>query len=653
MVFSAHKILVPLVMIGCLSAGGRLAAAAPEVKDAAEFFSPAAVAKANEAIKEIKLQYHKDLAIDTFKTIPAERNKDAKDLKGEARTQFYKQWVEDQIRAAKLSGIYVLITKDPPHIQVGVTEDTLKKAFPPADRDRLAKLLLEKFKTKEYDDGLLEGIKLVRATFAKNVPPSLPPPVVNVVKDHGQFFEAATVQKANEELRQIHDKTGKNIIVATVQKVPAPANKKVEDMTREERNRFFGNLMVESGRHVSFAVFILVSREPSHLQILVGPEGQKNNLFATGDRDRLSKMLLDKFSKKEFDQGLLDGLGFIRQTLFMGLNISSNAPTAQAAGKANPTVIPAPVATGKASPAVTSTTQKAGSVLATRIGDAGKQGFVGAGAKQVAAIPEKEAQTFPWTIVLWIGLGLLGLWIVFGLIRGLSTSRQQNQQYGQYGGNLPPPAGYGAGQRPPAGAPGYGPGGQMQPPAGPGYGAGAPGYGPGGGYGPPPSGGGGGGFLSGMLGGMFGAAAGNWVYDSFARRPQGGPGGMMGGGAYGGEPRHYENRPVPPSSTSPTGGGYSSTGGDFAEPSDGRVESSGGDFGVDAEKADTGAGGDFGQEEEASTGGDFGQEQDAGTGSDTDSGGGDFGSGGDSSGGGDFGGSGDSGSGSSGDGGDF
>ena len=58
-----------------------------------------------------------------------------------------------------------------------------------------------------------------------------------------------------------------------------------------------------------------------------------------------------------------------------------------------------------------------------------------------------------------------------------------------------------------------------------GYGPGGPGsggYGPGG-YG----GGGGGGFLSSMLGGMFGAAAGNSIYDSFR-------GGGRGGGSWGG-----------------------------------------------------------------------------------------------------------------------
>ncbi len=58
---------------------------------------------------------------------------------------------------------------------------------------------------------------------------------------------------------------------------------------------------------------------------------------------------------------------------------------------------------------------------------------------------------------------------------------------------------------------------------GPGYGAPMggmprPGYGGGPGYGGPGYGGGGGGFFSGLLGGLGGALAGNWIYDQFSGR---------------------------------------------------------------------------------------------------------------------------------------
>lgn len=149
-------------------------------------------------------------------------------------------------------------------------------------------------------------------------------------------------------------------------------------------------------------------------------------------------------------------------------------------------------------------------------------------------------------------LAALGIWLVFGLIRAFTQPR---------GG-------------------GYGPGG-----GGPGGG-----YGPGG-YG----GGGGGGFMSGMMGGLFGAVAGNYLYNSFAGGSSLGATGTDGG--YGGE-----------------GGGLADAAagdGDYA----GGTEASGGDFGGDAGGFDDAGGGDFG-----GGGGDFGG---------GDAGGGDFGGGGD------------------------
>ena len=116
-----------------------------------------------------------------------------------------------------------------------------------------------------------------------------------------------------------------------------------------------------------------------------------------------------------------------------------------------------------------------------------------------APAPEPEQEGVPWVKYILIGLAILiVVWLVMGVIRALS----------------------GAGR-----APGYG---------------GGPG---GGGYG----GGGGGGFFSSLLGGLFGAAAGMWLYNN-----------MFGGhtsSAHAGEPGGYGG-----GSTEPTDVGAGSTG---------------------------------------------------------------------------------------------
>jgi uncharacterized membrane protein YgcG len=126
----------------------------------------------------------------------------------------------------------------------------------------------------------------------------------------------------------------------------------------------------------------------------------------------------------------------------------------------------------------------------------------------------------------------------------------------------------------------------------PGMGAGGPGY-----YGGPGYGGRGGGFFSGMLGGLGGALAGNWLYDQFSGRH----GGMNSADAV--HPADY-------TSGTPDQGGDAIVGADDGP-------GGGGDWGGDGGAADTG-GGDWG-----GGGGDWG-----GGGGDWGGGGGDWGGGG-------------------------
>jgi uncharacterized protein len=197
-------------------------------------------------------------------------------------------------------------------------------------------------------------------------------------------------------------------------------------------------------------------------------------------------------------------------------------------------------------------------------------------ARPVDEHPPAQASETPWLRWVFIGLAVLvGIWVLRALMHGLAGA-----------------GGGGAGR-------GYGGGGMG------GYGGG---------------GGGGGGFLSGMLGGMFGAAAGNWLYDSFGR----GGHSRDSSHAFGGQ---GENQGMTPRDEPGAGdfSGDAGSGADF-----GGNDAGGGNTGGDAGGADFG-GGDAGGGDLGGGGGDFG-----GGGGDFGGGGGDFGGGG-----GDFGGGGD------------
>jgi uncharacterized protein len=161
---------------------------------------------------------------------------------------------------------------------------------------------------------------------------------------------------------------------------------------------------------------------------------------------------------------------------------------------------------------------------------------------------------------VWIALAVfLGVWLLSAVMRALSASQQR-----------------------PAGA-GFGGGGPMGSPYG-----GNGGYG---GYGM-----GGGGFFSSLMGGLFGAAAGSWLYDQFS-------GGHSPGGGYG---------PIggPPTMGSSDRGDtdYTAEGGDF----DQAEANEGADGGFSDDNSSWGSGGDFGGD----GGGDFGGGGDGGSGGD-------------------------------------
>src|SRR5579875_2331013 len=160
-------LLIPALLIGWLGLStGAFAAVAPVIKDDGKFFSAEAVEKANAQIKKIAQDYDKDLLIETFPTIPADLKKD---YQPEKKREFFEKWARDRAHDNAVNGVYVLICKTPPHLQVEVGNETQKKAFTVRNRNELAKMLLDKFKAKKYDEGLLEAVDYYGKTLRQNL----------------------------------------------------------------------------------------------------------------------------------------------------------------------------------------------------------------------------------------------------------------------------------------------------------------------------------------------------------------------------------------------------------------------------------------------------------------------------------------------------
>jgi hypothetical protein len=169
--------LLPALVAGWLIAASPASAAVlARVKDEAGFFSPDAIKKANEIIREIKNNWEKDLLIETFPKIPAEKEEEYTKL---GKEKFFKKWAIDQAKASEVRGLYILICKDPPRFEFEPDDKTKEKAWKKENTVKLQSILVEKFKaahsaegaekTKLFDQGLIAACEYVRSAFKANL----------------------------------------------------------------------------------------------------------------------------------------------------------------------------------------------------------------------------------------------------------------------------------------------------------------------------------------------------------------------------------------------------------------------------------------------------------------------------------------------------
>ncbi len=158
------RILALALLAGFLLAG-KAAAVAPEIKDEAKFFTPEAIKKANKQIREIYRKYGKDLLVETLPAVPGDQAAKVKAMSAEEREKFFHNWAADRAEAAVANGVTIMVVKDPAHLQITITPKALS-AFPKEEFEKLRAAVLGKFRNKQFDEGLLEAVRIVDERFA-------------------------------------------------------------------------------------------------------------------------------------------------------------------------------------------------------------------------------------------------------------------------------------------------------------------------------------------------------------------------------------------------------------------------------------------------------------------------------------------------------
>lgn len=308
------------------------------------------------------------------------------------------------------------------------------------------------------------------------------------VHDEAGFFSTEAKAKANAEINRMRSQYKRELVVDTVVGVTLPAEVNKDDKIAV--NRFFDTWAEKRFLQEKVnGVYVVIVKDPPKVRIQLGNKTEQSGLFRDADRRDLEQSVVDhlKEMRKNPDQATKDKV-LLSATAFVHDRMAQHGRTV--AAPQNQHQAPA----GHQAPA--------------------------------------NAPT-PWLTYLLIGGAVfLVVWVIMGLLRGLS----------------------------------------------------------GGGASPGMAGGGGGGFMTSMLGGLFGAAAGMWLYNNVF-------------------------------------GGHSNSA--WAAGPDG---GSGPNAGNDADTGSTGGGADYGDDNASSGGGDAGGGDwgggDAGGGGDWGGGGGDFGGGG-------------------------
>jgi len=125
------------------------------------------------------------------------------------------------------------------------------------------------------------------------------------VQDNAGFFSEDAVRQANFDLKDIKQKYGKDLLVETLPTLPAEVQSQIN---AQNKDKVYAEWAQQRGRDAKLdGVIVLITREPSHLQIGVGNKTQQK-AFSLKDRDRLRDQMLTSFRQKQYDQALLNAI---------------------------------------------------------------------------------------------------------------------------------------------------------------------------------------------------------------------------------------------------------------------------------------------------------------------------------------------------------
>lgn len=140
--------------------------AADRIKDQAHLFSPEAIKKATEELRDLAQRFEREVVVETYPRVPADDVDKVRAMSREERSKYFRTWASQRLRSAAINGVLILICKEPSHLEVQFSGH-LRSIFSEKDAQRIAELMIARFRDKKFDEGLLEAIGAIRDKLAE------------------------------------------------------------------------------------------------------------------------------------------------------------------------------------------------------------------------------------------------------------------------------------------------------------------------------------------------------------------------------------------------------------------------------------------------------------------------------------------------------
>lgn len=141
------------------------AVTAGDLVDRAGFFSPTVVEQVNQDLARLKQETKHSVKIETFASLPESRQAEFDKLSPSQRKAFYASWLKDVAKSSQADGLLILISKQPSHVEAGISGKLKQAGYTPAQRQLVLDELLSAFRKQEFDQGLTTAVATVSTQF--------------------------------------------------------------------------------------------------------------------------------------------------------------------------------------------------------------------------------------------------------------------------------------------------------------------------------------------------------------------------------------------------------------------------------------------------------------------------------------------------------